>query len=191
MLQMNNFIEEYKTPDKICNGILKYFKDNKKKQVKGKCRVNNETVADPKVKVSTDITIPVNSGIKLFDEYNQFLIKCVHRYIKKYPDLDKLDLFGLTEGYNIQYYKKNQGFKIWHSERSINTLSRMMVFMTYLNDVPDGGTHFRYYNLTTKAKKGTTLLWPSDFTHTHKGQISKKYSKYIVTGWMSFVKNVL
>ena len=58
--------------------------------------------------------------------------------------------------------------------------------MTYLNDVPDGGTQFKNYNLTVKAKKGKTVLWPSDFTHTHKSEISKKYSKYIVTGWMHF-----
>ena len=36
--------------------------------------------------------------------------------------------------------------------------------MTYLNDVPDGGTHFKYQELTAPAKKGLTLIWPTDFT---------------------------
>ena len=45
--------------------------------------------------------------------------------------------------------------------------------MTYLNDVPDGGTHFKYQDLTTPAEKGLTILiWPTDFSHTHKGQIT-------------------
>ena len=58
--------------------------------------------------------------------------------------------------------------------------------MPYLNDVPDGGTHFKYQELTAPAKKGLTLIWPTDFTHTHKGQITDKHEKYIITGWLGF-----
>ena len=47
--------------------------------------------------------------------------------------------------------------------------------MTYLNDVPDGGTHFKYQDLTAPAEKGLTLMWPTDFSHTHKGQITQKH----------------
>ena len=64
--------------------------------------------------------------------------------------------------------------------------NRILVFMTYLNDVDDGGTDFKYQNLTSPAKKGLTMIWPSDFTHTHKGQISHTKEKYIVTGWVGF-----
>ena len=58
--------------------------------------------------------------------------------------------------------------------------------MTYLNNVKDGGTMFKYQNLTIPAKKGLTLIWPSDWTHTHKGQISNTKEKYIITGWYSY-----
>ena len=64
---------------------------------------------------------------------------------------------------------------------------RSLVFMTYLNDVEDGGTEFLYQNLTIPAKKGLTLIWPAFFTHTHKGQISKTKEKYIVTGWFNHI----
>ena len=57
--------------------------------------------------------------------------------------------------------------------------------MTYLNDVEDGGTEFYYQKLKTKAKKGLTLIWPTDFTHTHRGIVSKTKEKYIVTGWFT------
>jgi hypothetical protein len=59
--------------------------------------------------------------------------------------------------------------------------------MTYLNDVPDAGTEFKYQKITTQAKKGLTIIWPSDWTHTHKGQISDVNEKYIITGWYSFI----
>ena len=59
--------------------------------------------------------------------------------------------------------------------------------MTYLNDVKNGGTEFMYQKLKAPAKKGLTLIWPTDWTHTHRGVISKKQEKYIVTGWFSYV----
>tara|TARA_B100001094_G_C17821585_1_gene618779 strand:+ start:93 stop:671 length:579 start_codon:yes stop_codon:yes gene_type:complete len=188
---MNNFIREYKTPIKLCDDILKYFKKNKKLHVPGKI-FNSEIghgEVNYKAKVSTDIAVSVKSNVKIFNDYNSFLIKCIHKYIEEFSEMSDLDFFGLTEGYNVQYYKKNEGFKLWHSERGFSTSTRMLVFMTYLNDVPDGGTQFKNYNLTVKAKKGKTVLWPSDFTHTHKSEISKKYSKYIVTGWINFIEN--
>ena len=59
--------------------------------------------------------------------------------------------------------------------------------MTYLNDVPDGGTMFKYQKIITPAKKGSTVIWPAGFTHTHKGQISHTKEKFIVTGWWSLI----
>ena len=41
-------------------------------------------------------------------------------------------------------------------------------------------------SLITPAKKGLTLIWPTDFTHTHRGMPSFKTEKEIVTGWYSF-----
>ena len=64
--------------------------------------------------------------------------------------------------------------------------NRILVFMTYLNDVKDGGTEFLYQKLTTPAKKGLTLIWPTDFTHTHRGVISQTKEKYIATGWYAY-----
>ena len=65
-------------------------------------------------------------------------------------------------------------------------IKRHLVFMTYLNNVENGGTDFLYQNYTTKAIKGNTVIWPAAWTHTHKGQISKTEDKYIITGWYVF-----
>ena len=59
--------------------------------------------------------------------------------------------------------------------------------MTYLNDVENGGTEFKFQNITTPAKKGLTLIWPAGWTHVHRGQISNKKEKYIITGWYAFI----
>ena len=118
--------------------------------------------------------------------YQYELNKVLDRYTEKFPRSIQCAPWGIKEVTNIQYYKPKGGFKIWHSERMNKTWSnRVLVFMTYLNNVSDGGTLFKYQKIKSPAKKGLTLIWPSDFTHTHKGEISKK-EKYIVTGWINF-----
>ena len=89
----------------------------------------------------------------------------------------------MTEGANIQYYRPGAGYFAEHCERTSKNENRCLVWMTYLTDTPDAGTHFKYQNITTPCKKGLTLIWPTDFTHTHSGQISDKHEKYIITGW--------
>ena len=49
---------------------------------------------------------------------------------------------------------------------------------------------FKYQNITAPCKKGLTLIWPTDFTHTHSGQISETHEKYIITGWFGYEKSL-
>ena len=59
--------------------------------------------------------------------------------------------------------------------------------MTYLNDIEDGGeTEFFYQKLKVKPQKGLTLIWPVDWTHTHRGVPSMTEEKIIATGWYYF-----
>ena len=41
--------------------------------------------------------------------------------------------------------------------------------------------------LTLEETKGDTVIWPAEWTHTHKSQISKTHEKYIATGWFSLI----
>jgi hypothetical protein len=38
-------------------------------------------------------------------------------------------------------------------------------------------------DLAVKPKKGLTLIWPSDWSHTHRGVPSNTEEKIIATGW--------
>ena len=58
--------------------------------------------------------------------------------------------------------------------------------MFYLNDVPDGGTNFPTYNITTDAVEGRLVLWPPYWTHAHQGIVSHTQVKYIATGWFAY-----
>ena len=39
------------------------------------------------------------------------------------------------------------------------------------------------------AVKGRCVIWPAFWTHMHKGVVSKTETKYIATGWISYINN--
>lgn len=184
-LNKKNFIGGYFIDKKLCDNLIFYFNKNINKTSLGKTLENNFITANKEIKESLDLSIYEEESVII--DYFKELQNCLNEYVKTYPSLNLINKFNLFKPINIQYYKKNQGYKKWHCERSnLTTSNRVLVFMTYLNNVKDGGTNFMYQKITTPAKKGLTLIWPPDFTHTHKSQISKKYEKYIITGWFSF-----
>jgi hypothetical protein len=61
--------------------------------------------------------------------------------------------------------------------------------MTYLNTVEEGGgTEFYHQKLTVSAEEGVTVIWPADWTFTHRGVVAPREEKIIVTGWLSFIR---
>lgn len=171
----------------LCDEIIQYHKDFRHRAINGLVGFQDRLYVDKKTKESLDLTL--NTNYDLMQKYNFELTKVLKAYCKKYTWVNELERFSnMVESTNIQYYKPNGGFKKWHQERhGRTTSSRELVFMTYLNDVSDGGTEFYYQNIKTEAKKGLTIIWPSDWTHVHRGIVSKKHEKYIVTGWFNFV----
>ena len=94
---------------------------------------------------------------------------------------------------NIQKYDKNKGgYPHWHSEQfpQLNhneALHRVVLYMFYLNDVEEGGeTEFYYQDRKVKPKKGTMVIAPAGFTHSHRGNKPKSGDKYIATSWIMF-----
>ena len=59
--------------------------------------------------------------------------------------------------------------------------------MNYLNSVKEGGeTAWHHQKLKVKPEKGLTVIWPVDWTFTHKGYTTINEDKYIITGWYNF-----
>ena len=94
---------------------------------------------------------------------------------------------------NIQRYEKGQGgYPHWHSEQypqsnSTEALHRVALYMFYLNDVDEGGeTEFYYQGRALKPSKGSMVIAPAGFTHSHRGNIPISHHKYIATSWVMF-----
>jgi hypothetical protein len=144
---------------------------------------------DPKIKQSTDSKC---TDLSLFNRYQQHIADCVNLYCADYPESANNGAFGFQETFNLQHYAPNQGFFKWHSERAQHnpkTIRRHLVFMTYLNTVKDAGyTEFKYQAVRVQPQKGLTLIWPADWTWTHRGVTSTTEHKYIATGWLGFTE---
>jgi hypothetical protein len=84
------------------------------------------------------------------------------------------------------------GFHQWHYESTGDTLTRKIVIQLYLNEGFDGGeTEFLYQQKRIDAKKNRLLVWPADWTFTHRGNPPLGKDKYILGTWLEEVNNGL
>ena len=172
----------------LCDDLIGFFKQNDSFHTEGKI-LNKERglIVDENIKHSTDMAFDSkNCSMYPIDDYVKQLNGVIEKFKNKYEITRNLDAFNIVETFNIQKYVPGGGFKTWHSERlNKKSLNRQFVFMTYLNDVENGGTEFLFQNMKMEAKQGLTLIWPSDWTHTHRGVVANE-EKYIITGWLGF-----
>ena len=186
-LSKSSFIGGWFIDEKICDNLIEYFKKNPNKR-KGQIFDNNKAVINKDVKDSTEVSFTPNTQIKEWLDYQTELQKILNLYLKKYPDANEVAEFSILQNTNLQHYKVGAGYTSYHTERMCTgDCLRHLVFMTYLNDVENGGTEYKNQKIKLPAKKGLTVIWPTDWTHTHRGVISKTQDKYIITGWFNYV----
>jgi len=181
----NSFIYGDYISEDLCDKILEFYNNNEKIRSEGKVGKDN---LDETTKKSTEVVLNPKLFFKLFPEYAKNLDDILRKYLIKYTYANEAAKFNVFDNVKIQHYKPQEGFYKWHCENNgeIHTIQRHLVFMTYLNDVEDGGTEFYYQNLKVKAEKGFTIIWPSQWTHVHRGIISSTKEKAIVTGWYDY-----
>lgn len=181
--EKENFIGAWFIDEKVCDLIVEYFNKNIDKAEKG------TTIGgvDENFKKSTDYYL--NGDAALTDLYCYELQKATNEYIKKFPYCNDASAWNIQEALNIQKYDVGGHYKSWHTERACAETPfsiRHLVFLTYLNDVNiDGETEFFHQKVKVKPRKGLTLIWPGDWTYTHRGNPTGE-EKYIITGWFSY-----
>ena len=189
---MTTFIDEFQLTDlTLCDEIIKMFNDAHDRGLTFAGQSGAMGQARPEIKASTDFWL--NDCDKLgppekyrWPEYQAELNGFIDIYLDKYKFFEYGGMFTSRHLPQIQHYKPGEGYHKWHIDGAqMNSCDRAMVYMTYLNDVTEGGgTMFYHQKVTTKAVKGKTLIFPAGYTHLHKGEISKTQHKYIITGWI-------
>jgi hypothetical protein len=173
---------------RLCQAIIEHFELHPARHTSGRSTYG----VDLSVKNSVDYTVyPKEINLPshaILDEYMQRLHDCYRDYLLQWPFLDKV-IGNIDIGeFNIQKYNPGGHFGRVHSERTaLDNAHRLLAWMTYLNDVEDGGqTHFEHYGIDIKPEQGKTLIWPAEWTHAHAGKVVNSGVKYIITGWMHF-----
>ena len=91
-----------------------------------------------------------------------------------------------ADGLKMKSIKPGGGFHDWHYESGKDQPARKVVIQMYLNDIDEAGeTEFLYQNKRFAPKKNRLLVWPADWSHTHRGNPSiGSTTKYILTTWI-------
>lgn len=169
-----SFIRAYEISPRLCNHLVENMN-----------RMESEYSYDPDREYSRLTNKHIDS--KLESVYGNVIKECIADYEKDYRFAAKGVPCGLQSPFNFQMYEPGSYYKHWHHEEygpRPGKYFRKLVFMTYLNDIEEGGgTEFLYQDVEVEPKKGLTLIWPAGWTHPHRGIVAPNERKYIATGW--------
>ena len=176
-----------------CKKIIELFEKSKYLQKPGSTTLGE----DHSWKKSTDIGISPqalndpewsSSVIEIVNTLNLTVEEYKNKFTLENSGVNTVSQWGLEDNFNIQRYLSGEGYYIYHCENTgVEHSCRMLAWMIYLNTVSDGGgTKFLFQNKITQAEEGKVLIWPSDWTHHHKGIVSPTETKYIITGWYRY-----
>ena len=189
---MNNliYVNESLSPE-LCCQIIFFFENEENKKVGrmiGGIDLNHKNTMDFSIPISNPSWNKIN--IILQDELQKHLtnyiteIKSIFHHNIIYKNENTI-LF--EDCYNIQKYKKNEGFYSYHHDFLIdatNNSYRKITYIWYLNDVSEGGETELLSNILIKPKCGNLLLFPACWTFPHRGKMPLSNDKYIITGWL-------
>ena len=173
-------------PDELINDYMNYFNNCEKQGIVFPRKADETFVSDHAFNTIMDAPhVPMTYNNKPF--INLFFKEAYPLYVQKYSYLKRLSTHNILE-VKIQKTKIGEGYHTWHCENAeMKARNRILAFMVYLNDVVEGGeTEFLYQKCRFKPEKNTLLIWPSQFTHVHRGNPPLSNDKYIITGWVEY-----
>lgn len=175
-------IYENAVPDELCDRVIAKHKELEESSASTASRGENDNGGLAKRK---DVAFYFERDARnIASEINAVLDQNIPKYVEEYPS------FGTHHCYSnivkVQRTGPKGGFHAWHCEQSMGeNLSRILVWMMYLNDLPqgEGTTEFLEQGVIIQPKKGSLVLFPPAWTHTHRGNPVYTQDKYIATGW--------
>jgi hypothetical protein len=187
-------------PEEDCNRIIKFYDDldknrnpalrNRKKD-EGAVKIekdNDFVFLHPDDHAHDEIQAKLSNDI--FNNFMYIFWDCYKLYAEKYGILESLAPHQLYYDVKIQKTDPAGGYHVWHCEHGRRENgSRLLLVIGYLNDVEEGGeTEFLYQSRRIPAEKGTIMICPAGYTHTHRGNPPLTGSKYIINGWVQFTE---
>lgn len=181
---MDNFIEVYDDAVDLlaCKQIINIFEKLNDRSFVQKTPKDSHRQDDYVINLTHhyDLRTWDKVGVLCFDDMK----RCVEDYIEKYSILKNTNF--LMFDIKIKKINIGGGFHDWHYETTrIESSNRVLNIQIFLNDVDEGGeTEFLYLGKRVPAKAGRLVIYPSFFTHTHRGNPPISNEKYILNSWL-------
>lgn len=117
------------------------------------------------------------------------IIKLKKCYVENYPEVDNTYCVWDLDYVQFKWWKPGSSFSKWHSDNGGSRnedFKRILSFLIYLSD-NDCSTEFRRYG-NFKTQSGTGIMFPTFFTHEHRGSVCKMgLDRFVVGGYFSFL----
>lgn len=194
-VQFDDFVGIYDGfySSEYCKAMIDYFEEL---DAMGKTWQRDYTTETFKSDTSTSLLDPKNisfSRDNLGDHFTTFTDifwqECYPLYAKEFSVIKNMPQ-QMIYTIKVQRTKPTEGYHVWHCESGSRDMnSRLGVFLLYLNSIKKGGeTEFLYTGQRIDPVEGRLLIWPSAYTHTHRGNPPLGgQTKYVITGWIEYV----
>jgi hypothetical protein len=187
-----DFVGVYKdfVSEEFCDAAIEYYKNmHEMGQTKDRLiwqKTNKHHKEDQSVCSSFEDSISLLETKEIFPTFLKKFWEDIDLYIDDYSILTDLPEQPSIYICKIQHTRVGGGYHVWHCEDMSKMFHhRLLTFILYLNDVDEGGeTELLYFNKRFKPEKGTLIVFPANFTHTHRGNPPISNEKYIITGWV-------
>lgn len=173
----------------FCQQIINSFESDPNKRA-GRAYTPGDQLKVNSDKISTDLEISSSKAwASIHDEIYRKVSAALNGYISHAPGLQVAPL--QWTGCNIKRYDKGVGEFKWHFDTlHQSTITRQLAFVIYLNSVDEGGeTEFHHQQIKAKPRQGNAIIFPTFWTHMHRGCIPISHDKYIITSFVRFALN--
>lgn len=145
-----------------------------------KINLINETEVSPWNYLSCDIS--KNNPV-----LQKPLKEIISLYVKTYPEINLTKDRWDFDNFKLKKFRAGKFYDAWHSEHCVLYPYRIACLLLYLSD-HDCGTEF-YNGEVIKSRKGRAILFPTFWTHTHRGQpCPDQKNRYIMSSYIQLQK---
>jgi len=184
MKNINDYIVTFEgvITDALCDAILNEFSNEEEweKTVVGKGRVDDKIRTAETIILSYPHVIDKNPMVRA--ELDKYVFASAGLAIKKYNEKFPLALIEEDSGYELLRYKEGQ-FYVQHTD-SFKARPRAVSCSFILNDNYEGG-EFAFFGreLKYKLKKGSCIMFPSNFMYPHEIMPVTSGTRYSIITW--------
>lgn len=108
-------------------------------------------------------------------------------YTQSYPEMNLTQDPWDFDKFKLKKFRSGKFYDAWHSEHCVKYPYRIACLLLYLSD-HDCGTEF-YNGEVVKSKKGRGVLFPTLWTHTHRGQpCLEGKERYIMSSYINLIR---